>query len=526
MNNLSHKKSEFGDWQTNYPLALSVCRNLKLQGVNPKIVIEPTCGIGNFAVAAIEVFDDLEKVYCIEINKAYTEELSRRLKKTSLRGIDISVINDSIFNVNLKELKKQIHHKDILILGNPPWVTNSKLGSIRSDNVPVKSNFKHNKGLDAITGKGNFDIAEYILYQMIELIEDEKGWVSFILKNSVVKNLIYGQKRRNFKIEGIRQYSIDTQREFDVSVAGSVLTLSSGKKSECQCNVYDFYTKRFLRTFGWVGNYFVSDCLKYSKVMSIDGCSPVKWWSGLKHDCTKVMELTKDDNGKYNNNLGEVVDIEEDMIYPLLKSSDMKRECIYRSRKYVIVTQHNTSEDTKYIKTKYPLTYEYLNRHISFFNNRKSVIYKNRPSFSIFGIGNYSFKKYKVVISGLYKQTKFSIVSDIDGKTTMIDDTAYLTSFDNRIEAEITLKILNSSIVQDFMGALLFEDSKRPINKELLMRIDLLKVLDLLDNEYLGITEAERKLYKNKFCPQPQLQFFEASQASLAINPSPSQKYP
>ena len=41
-------RDEYGDWQTNYPLALSVCQMLKNKGINPQVIIEPTCGFGNF----------------------------------------------------------------------------------------------------------------------------------------------------------------------------------------------------------------------------------------------------------------------------------------------------------------------------------------------------------------------------------------------------------------------------------------------------------------------------------------------
>lgn len=506
MNKPSIRKSEFGDWQTNYPLALSICKYLRAQGVNPQVVVEPTCGIGNFVLAAIEVFDNIEAIFCIEINDVYAEELSRRINSTDLHGIAVNIITDSIFNVNLSQIKKQIHGKDILVLGNPPWVTNSKLGGIGSDNIPDKSNFKKNKGLDAITGKGNFDIAEYILYQMIGLMENERAWLSLILKSSVIKNLVSEQKKGKLSIEDIRQYNINTQAEFNVSVAGAILTLKSGEKRSRQCSIYDFYTKEFIKDFGWVENNFVADCRKYSRTRGIDGYSQVKWWSGMKHDCTKVMELTKDGDCKYHNNMGEKVLIEDGMVYPLLKSSDIKDEYISKCRKYVIVTQRHTSDDTTCIKTEYPLTFRYLKEHISFFNSRKSVIYRNRPAFCIFGIGDYSFKKYKIVISGLYKQTRFSLVSCIDGKTVMLDDTAYLAGFDDILLAETTLKILNSDLVQDFIGALSFEDSKRPINKDLLMRIDLFKALNLLDKKALGITDQECTVYKNKICPQLELQ--------------------
>ena len=70
-NNSNSSREEYGDWQTNYPLALSICQMLKAQGINPEVVIEPTCGKGNFILAALETFDHLEHVIGIEINSEY-----------------------------------------------------------------------------------------------------------------------------------------------------------------------------------------------------------------------------------------------------------------------------------------------------------------------------------------------------------------------------------------------------------------------------------------------------------------------
>ena len=46
-----------------------------------------------------------------------------------------------------------------LVLGNPPWVTNAELGLLKNSNLPIKSNFQGHKGLEALTGKANFDIS-------------------------------------------------------------------------------------------------------------------------------------------------------------------------------------------------------------------------------------------------------------------------------------------------------------------------------------------------------------------------------
>ena len=56
-------RENYGDWQTNYEFAKSVCLYLKNRGIVPDIVVEPTCGVGNFLAAAIDVFETVKKVY-------------------------------------------------------------------------------------------------------------------------------------------------------------------------------------------------------------------------------------------------------------------------------------------------------------------------------------------------------------------------------------------------------------------------------------------------------------------------------
>lgn len=502
-NKVALSREEYGDWQTNYPLALSICRMLKENGVSPQVVIEPTCGKGNFILAALATFDTVEDVYGIEINAGYISELSQNLKQVQYpSSVRLHLLNKNFFAVDFKEIKNAIKGKNILVLGNPPWVTNSKLGELDSDNVPVKSNFKGNKGLEAITGKGNFDIAEYITFKMQEVVAGENAFMALLLKCSVIKNLIYEQGKKQTLTNAV-QYNINTEREFAASVASALFTAEIKTGGNACCDVFDFYTKKKKRTFGWVNRHFVSNCDEYRSSLFVDGKSNLTWWSGLKHDCSNVLELSCV-NGAYYNKMNERVDIEDDMIYPFLKSSDLKEEIVTKCRKYVILTQHKTSEDTLLIKKEHPKTYRYLDEHSQFFDNRKSTIYKNRPRFCIFGVGDYTFKKYRIAISGLYKQTRFSLVSDIGGKQALLDDTTYLLGFDKENYARYTLKLLNSDVVQNFIESVYFEDSKRPINKDLLMRIDLVAVLNKLGRSFLGIDEQE--YYEYKLHLQPYLE--------------------
>lgn len=507
MNKAATNRAEYGDWQTNYPLALAICQMLKREGVCPQVVIEPTCGKGAFILAALETFDSLETVYGIEINEEYLEQLKSSLEESDSCSVNVCLIHQNIFDVDFSKIKATIKNKNILVLGNPLWVTNSKLGAIGSGNLPAKSNFKKVKGLDAITGKGNFDIAEYITYQMISLLEGEQAHLAFLLKTSVIKSILFEQKAGVREMSDICQYNINAEREFGATVSAALLSCCIDGKRETTCQIRDFYTRESIRTFGWQNGKFVADCDKYALCKEIDGTSNVKWWSGLKHDCSKVMELTNVD-GKWYNNLQETVDIEDDLIYPFLKSSDIKGETIDTCRKFVILTQHYTSEDTQSIRKRYPKTYAYLQSHDSYFAERKSVIYKNRPKYCLFGIGDYTFKPYRIAISGLYKQTRFSLVSEIDGKLALLDDTCYQLAFDEYWQADVTLRILNSELVQTFLRSLLFVDAKRPINKELLMRVDLVAALEQLGYEALGISKAEFMAYRQKYGKPVQMRLF------------------
>ena len=263
-----------------------------------------------------------------------------------------------------------------------------------------------------------------------------------------------------------------------------------------------------IHEYGWVNNNFVSDIVLYQEYSYMDGRSPLTWWSGVKHDCAKVMELTNND-GQYTNGIGEIVDIEEDMVYPLIKSSDIKGGMISSTRKYVIVTQKTTSDDTEWITIKYPKTYKYLSSHAEFFDNRGSRIYKGRSRFCIFGIGEYSFKPYKIAVSGLYKKPTFTIITPVSGKSVMLDDTCYMLGFDTLDDAVTTLQLLNSKPVQSFIESLIFADAKRVISKDLLMRIDLMKALEhssfcLIDN---SVSEHYSTMLKENITPK-QLSLF------------------
>lgn len=477
----------YGDFQTNEYLANSIVEYLGRQGTAPEFVLEPTCGKGRFIGAVLKHFKTVKKVVGIEIYYPYVWETKFRilelfLSKEVVCKPDIEIIHEDIFNFDLENLVVENKRLSLLIIGNPPWVTNSELSTLNSKNLPRKTNFKKHKGIDAITGKGNFDIGEYISLQLLKNFDTYSGEMAFLVKNSVVKNILHNQKKTNYHIGNIRKLNIDAKKEFNVSVDACLFQTRLNAPPEYTCQELNFYSQEELTEFGWHQNKFVYSILDYNKAESIDGKCQFVWRQGMKHDCSKVMELERF-NGHYINGYKQEVIPEQDLLFGLLKSSDLKHEVVDTYRKITIVTQKKVGQDTSYIKRRYPKTYNYLDTNRAYFERRKSSIYRGKPPFSIFGIGDYSFAKYKVAISGMYKRTTFSLVLPEKDKPLMLDDTCYFIGFDKLEEAKVAQSILNSSMVQSFLKAIIFFDAKRPITKDVLMRIDLDKTYKLLQQE-------------------------------------------
>lgn len=476
-------RKEYGDFQTNKELAIEVAKYAFDFNEDIEFVLEPTCGKGNFLIACISKFKNLKKVVGVEIYKPYVWKtkfgiLNYYLSFPINNRPEIDIIHCNAFEFDYSALADSTKNFKTLVIGNPPWVTNSELGSINSKNLPNKSNFKKHSGLDAMTGKGNFDIGEYISHSMLKCFDKHDGLFAFLVKNSVVKNLIYDQKRNRFRIKDSKQLNINSKKEFNVSVSACLFfTHLNSEKPDLTCTEYDFYSRDVRTTFGWYKDKFVYSVQDYDESSIVDGKSAFIWRSGVKHDCSKVMELDRV-NGHYKNALGEEISLENNLTYGLLKSSDLKADKTSTFRKLTIITQRKIGQKTAYIKDKFPLTYEYLNSHKEFFDKRKSSIYKDKPDFSIFGIGDYSFTPYKIAISGLYKSTHFTLVSPIDSKPIMLDDTCYFIGFYELKMAEIAHYLVNSELVQKLLKSIIFSDAKRSINKDTLMRIDFGKAFE------------------------------------------------
>ncbi|WP_041619051.1 hypothetical protein [Stanieria cyanosphaera] len=68
-------KIEYGDFQTPVDLAEKICSKRVELGINPDVIIEPTCGVGNFITVSAKYFKSARKIIGFEINQNYINKI-------------------------------------------------------------------------------------------------------------------------------------------------------------------------------------------------------------------------------------------------------------------------------------------------------------------------------------------------------------------------------------------------------------------------------------------------------------------
>ncbi|MEZ5175160.1 MAG: methyltransferase domain-containing protein [Acidimicrobiia bacterium] len=468
---------DLGDWQTPPELSASVLNLLARRGIKWSRVLEPTCGTGSFLMAALRAYPEPDEVIGIDVQARHLAEAREALGNPTTQ---VQLLQRDIFSTDLGRDLDWRTDGPMLIVGNPPWVTNAELGSLGSNNLPRKSNVKGLTGLDAVTGSANFDIAEYITLKLMNELSSERPTIALLVKTIVARNVLRHSKEMGWPIESACIYRFNAHRAFGAAVDACLLVMECGGSDVIrEIPVYaSLETDEPSHVMGFSNGDLVADIHSYRLARRMDGASPLTWRQGVKHDAAPVMELESTPSGLLQNKLGEVVDVEADFVFPLVKGTQLNRGDTHDTPRWVIVPQRRLSDNTLWLQHKAPKLWDYLTSHRDVFDGRRSSIYRGKPRFVIFGVGDYTFTDFKIAVSGLHKEPRFRLLGPIAGKPVVLDDTCYILPCHDRDQADLLLQILNGPDVRHLLEALMFPDSKRPITKRLLQRIDLGAALD------------------------------------------------
>lgn len=468
---MTPSRKAFGDFQTPPALALKVVGLLRARGLAPPTIVEPTCGTGAFVHAALSRFT-AARVVAFDVNPGYVRATRDAASAGERLACEVANVFTHDWTATLAALSPPI-----LIVGNPPWVTSSALSVLESTNVPDKSNFQQRRGLDAVTGKSNFDVAEWIVTRLIQASDGRDVTLAMLVKTSVARRVLAHAWSSGLALSSAEMFRVDAAASFGVNADACLFVCRPGGPPAFECPVADLdRPATVVGRIGWRDGALVADPSAYDRHRALlapsGAVSTGRWRSGVKHDCAGVMELRAGDDGRFVTRSGEPVELESDYVYPLFKSTDVARGRIAQARRWVIVTQARPGDDTAAIASRAPKTWRYLCAHGDRLDARRSAIYRNRPRFSVFGVGPYTFAPWKVAISALHKQLAFTVIGPVGGRPAVLDDACYHLSFEREADARSTAEWLRGDASRA-LQSLIFWDAKRPITTGVLQRLDL-----------------------------------------------------
>jgi SAM-dependent methyltransferase len=459
----------YGDFQTPPDLAEAVCQ--QLDGLGPATIIEPTCGTGTILAAAARRFPTVRQAIGFDIDAGYVAQAKERLSQIQTRArIEVGV-ND-FFETDWRSVLSQ-SADPILIVGNPPWVTNSALSRLASDNHPRKENRQGLAGIEALTGKSNFDVSEWMISRLLEAAVGRPATLAMLCKTAVAQKVLNQAWKNEWPIEHSEIRQIDAAKFFGARVDACLLICRLGSRAaapECQ-HLDDLWSSRPIQSFGRRDGRLVADVAAYDRVRHLIGGAD-RWRSGVKHDCAAIFEF-RQEGTKWRNGLGEIADLERRYLFPMLKSSHVAGGATAEPRRRLLVPQQRVGQETESLARRAPKTWRYLLRHAERLDRRASAVYRNQPRFSIFGVGPYTFCDWKVMVSGFYKSWRFVPVGPVHGRPVLCDDTCYFLPCRSAAEARRRANLLNGERGRDFFRAFVFNRSKRPLTAEVLGLLDL-----------------------------------------------------
>ena len=483
-----------GDWQTPPTLAREIVGALRRNGFSWSRVLEPTCGIGNF-VEAVITDSTLEEAIGIDVQSRHIETARRRF--ADIENVTLKLLEADLFELDLNHDVSWDSSGPLLVLGNPPWVTNAAIGARGNSRRAPVSDAHGLSGLDAITGAANFDLTESITMKLLTELPNDGLVVALLMKTSVARRILVRAHDLDLPVCRALMMRIDAKESFGAAVDACLLILQLqsppvGLEFPAVAVYESLQSSQPSKRMGFASGQLVADIDAYQQIAWADGASPVKWRQGIKHDAAEVLELTVRGD-ELRNRRNQVVDVESDWIHPLVKGSMLYNGNVVDAPLRVILTQRSLTDDTEEIATQAPRLWSYLERHAEVFARRKSRIYRNRPRFAMFGVGEYSFSDYKAAISGLHKAPRVRLVPPIAGRPVMLDDTCYFAESVGPAQAAVLTALLNSEPALELLRALMFTDAKRPITARLLRRVDLAAILARLDPQDV-LNEADSTL--------------------------------
>jgi DNA polymerase III epsilon subunit family exonuclease len=399
------------------------------------------------------------------------------------------------------------------IVGNPPWIKWEFLDEgykqrLETLYLDIYELFSHS-GMEASLGYAHDDISVVFMFVVMDKYLKDDGLLSFVVKQTLYKSQASSELRK-FKIEknGDSDSPLKVEQVLDLlevdpfesSSETSVLVLRKGEQNEYPVD-YQVWHERPEDSVKEDDELDVvlSKTIREDKIAVPDpdeddelapwivtteedtipslgdGSNFYQARHGIVNDLVnaffiEVEEKTSDGYLKFNNNPeythgnskdvtpNQVEKIEPQYVYPMVKSRHVNK---WNQDGYynVIIPQKKAGIDNK-DELRGTKLYEYLQEMEEDLNTRSSswVNSDDKPFYSIFGIGEYTFTPYRVIWTAMGYSPEFCVVSDVDDgllgqKPILPDNPIGYVPAQSEEEANYICGILNSKPVFDYFDA-------------------------------------------------------------------------
>ena len=226
-------RRDLGDFQTPPELAAAVLDCLGPIGRRWPRVLEPTCGQGHFIKALLAQADPPREIQAVEIQAGHCAAARAITKRDSKeRDVHVLIHQADLFNLELTKDLVWEERGPLLVVGNPPWITSAELGRLGGKVRPPKRRMDGLKGLAALTGASNFDVAEAVWLKLIAELADLAPTIALLCKTSVARRILERAHRERLPIASASIHRLDAARWFGAAVDACLFKVGLGEPEE------------------------------------------------------------------------------------------------------------------------------------------------------------------------------------------------------------------------------------------------------------------------------------------------------
>ncbi len=434
-------------------------------------------------------------------------DLFERLKDLHARGLDgiwARVLKNAFMPLFLEPFD--------YVVGNPPWINWESLPQgYREQSAPLWHEyglFVHS-GMDTILGKGKKDISTLMAYVVTDRFLKQGGKLGFVITQSVWKTAGAGQGFRRFRLgkDGpfLRVLHVDDLSSLQVfegaSTRTSVFVWQKGQPTRYPVP-YTYWKKVKRGRLDYDAT--LEEVLEQTKRLNfraapVDESDPTSAWLTARPKALQAVRKvlgTSDYQARagactWANSIywleilaerpdglvvvrnviegakrkveAATVELEPDLLYPLLRGRDVQRWLAKPSLHILMMQDPKTRRgiDERIVQQRWPKTWAYLKRFEKPLRERsgfkryftrkdkRGQIVETGPFYSMFNVGDYTFAPWKVVWTRVGNDVTGAVVSThkVAGweKPVVPAETAVLVAFDSPVEAHYFCAMLNSS---------------------------------------------------------------------------------